>query len=710
MFGDQRRGNSIDREAFHHLCGVKRAHGFLRCHCRTISRCFPVQHPGRNNREIDLGEFRCRGRDTCVINDIDSGPARSMRERRIGPSCPRCNSRGWITMLDGTQEPRANAAGCADNEDVTKSVGLVIHADTRSMSNFPPVAISASINDAAQTPVAAASLGITSADRYWSGFLNCFVLATILSISLQPNLISTCRYAHGMMTEPLHIVWFKRDLRIVDHRPLLEASRRGAVLPLLIIEPAYWREPDTSARQYDFMRETAAELTHALGHLGQPLILRVGEAVDVLETIRQSLGIAALWSHEETGNAWTFARDRAAGAWARHHSIPWHEVRQDGVVRGLQDRNGWARHWDAMMAKQLYDTPRALTPLHGVASDVLPCASELGLTADSCIARQTGGRQAGLVALESFLYQRGRDYRRAMSSPLDGAEACSRVSPYLAFGALSMRETAQHTWGRLRDIKGDTTPEARAWRGSMVSFSGRLHWHCHFMQKLESEPALEFRELHPSMRGLRPAEADLALLHAWAAGETGFPFLDACMRSLKATGWLNFRMRAMVTSFASYNLWQPWRASGLHLARQFTDYEPGIHWPQVQMQSGTTGINTIRIYNVVKQGYDQDPTGAFVRRWVPELAGVPDQLVHEPWRWDGATTVLGKSYPVPIVDLAASTKAAKDRVFAARGTRAFRDAADAIQSKHGSRKSGLPMTGQVRAKAKKPAGQMEFDL
>ena len=102
-------------------------------------------------------------------------------------------------------------------------------------------------------------------------------------------------------------------------------------------------------------------------------------------------------------------------------------------------------------------------------------------------------------------------------------------------------------------------------------------------------------------------------LAAWEAGETGLPFVDACMRYLRATGWLNFRMRSMLVAVASYHLWLDWRATGPHLARQFTDYEPGIHWPQVQMQSGTTGMNTVRIYNPVKQGRDQDPAGVFTR-------------------------------------------------------------------------------------------------
>jgi deoxyribodipyrimidine photo-lyase len=168
------------------------------------------------------------------------------------------------------------------------------------------------------------------------------------------------------------------------------------------------------------------------------------------------------------------------------------------------------------------------------------------------------------------------------------------------------------------------------------------------------------------------------------------------MRALDKSGWINFRMRAMLKSFASYHLWLPWRDSGLHLARQFVDSEPGIHWPQVQMQSGTTGINTVRIYNPVKQGHDQDPTGIFVRAWLPELASVPGGFIHEPWRWPGSTSL---PYPSPIVDNAAAMRASRDAVHAVRRSADHREAAHRIVARHGSRKAGIPMRGGRRKPA-----------
>jgi deoxyribodipyrimidine photo-lyase len=512
---------------------------------------------------------------------------------------------------------------------------------------------------------------------------------------------------------PLQLVWFKRDLRIRDHRPLAEAAKRGPVLPLHVVEPGLWRQPDAAARHWQFIAACLGELDAELSQLGQPLILRVGGVIDVVEQIRQSHGIAALWSHEETGNGWTFTRDKAVKAWARSHGIPWHEIPQHGVIRRLSNRNGWAAAWDRQMAEPVTPPPQRLPVIAGIEREAIPSRADLGLPPDGCTERQAGGRRAGLAMLTSFLGGRGRNYRREMSNPLSGATGCSRLSPHLAWGTVSMREAAQATWTRLQHLKDDPSPDAKALRASLVSFSGRLHWHCHFMQKLESEPAIEFREFHPAMRGLRPEIADPQLLKAWADGQTGYPFLDACMRSLNATGWLNFRMRAMVQSFASYNLWLPWRDTGLHLARQFTDYEPGIHWSQAQMQSGTTGINTIRIYSVVKQGHDQDPTGAFVRRWVPELADVPDRHLQEPWAYDGAGAIVGRVYPERIVDIKASTAAAKDRIYGARKAAGFYAAADTIQSKHGSRKSGIPMRGVKPAKRKAATAntdQLKFDL
>ncbi|MGC9417540.1 MAG: FAD-binding domain-containing protein [Rhodovulum sp.] len=504
------------------------------------------------------------------------------------------------------------------------------------------------------------------------------------------------------------LLWFKRDLRVVDHPALvLAAEGGGEVLPLYIVEPEYWSLPDTSARQWAFTAESLFDLACALERLGAPLHVKTGDAVAVLESLATAYRVTRLVSHEETGNWWTYARDRRVAAWARARGMPWQELPQSGVVRRLKGRDGWAAARDSFMRRPLQAAPAGLRGVPGTTT-AIPTAHDLGLDSDSCPERQRGGRTEGMALLDSFLSERGRDYRKAMSSPRTGAISCSRLSPHLALGTLSPREVERATERRRAEVKGSR----EGWAGSLKSFSARLAWRDHFMQKLENEPELERRCLHPAYEGLRPATPDAARLAAWASGETGLPFVDACMRSLISTGWLNFRMRAMLVSFASYHLWLDWRATGPILARYFTDYEPGIHWPQLQMQSGTTGMNTIRIYNPVKQGHDQDPAGAFTRAWVPELASVPDAFLHEPWRWEGAGRLLGRDYPEPMVEMVAAARAAREAVWAVRRGDAFREEAARIVRRHASRKdpAGRFVSDHAPRRRGEDTRQMSLDL
>ncbi len=497
------------------------------------------------------------------------------------------------------------------------------------------------------------------------------------------------------------VVWFKRDLRVHDHAPLMHAARQGPVLCLYVVEPSLWAQPDSALQHYQFARESLRDLAWQLRACGAALQLAVGEVPEVLARLHAQQPFSALVSHEETGNGHTYARDRAVQRWCRLQGVSWREWPQHGVVRRLTSRDEWHARWQAhMQAPSLPPpTPGSLVGVKLPWQDTWPAPESLGLPLHDPPHRQRGGRGLALQVLDSFLHDRCRQYRGGISSPLSAPDACSRLSPYLALGCLGMREVVQATSQRLGQLRDLPTAHATRQRQGLNAFMSRLHWHCHFIQKLESEPALEFANLHRGYDGLRETTCHPEHFDALQQGRTGWPMVDACVAMLRDTGWINFRMRAMLVSVAAYPLWLHWRPVGLWLARQFLDYEPGIHWSQMQMQSGTTGINTTRVYNPLKQAQDHDPQGLFVRQWLPALRQVPPAWLLEPWRMPESVQQrcgvrVGKDIPAPLVDLAVATRAAKARLHERRAQPAVRAAKAAIVEKHGSR---LARPGAARA-------------
>lgn len=508
-------------------------------------------------------------------------------------------------------------------------------------------------------------------------------------------------------------MWFKRDLRTADHAPLAAAAACDAALGLYVVEPEWLAAPEFDPQHLAFARACVEPLKAELASWGLPLVVQAQPMLAALSELHQATGFTHLFSHEETGSGWTYERDKAVARWCRAHGVIWQQWPQNGVVRALKDRRGWAARWHQRMAQPLVPMPSGFR-----ATAVGAGSSSAFLTDDPwptglapARALPPAGEAAAQATLGSFLRERGSGYRKALSSPLSAEQGCSRLSAHLAFGTVSMRQVYQATEAQIDACAAQGTPEARRMAYDLRGFASRLRWHCHFMQKLESEPAIEWRHFSRAFDGLRdetdtPTGEAAGRLTAWETGMTGFPMVDACMRSLNATGWLNFRMRAMLVSFAAYHLWLHWRAPGLHLARQFLDFEAGIHWSQMQMQSGTTGINTVRMYSPTKQALDHDPQGEFIARWCPELAGVPVPLRFTPWKLSDEQQralgcVIGRDYPAPIVDEATAAKAAKERIFGARASKAAQAEADRVQSQHGSRKSGLPQTSSRSGKVRR---------
>lgn len=245
----------------------------------------------------------------------------------------------------------------------------------------------------------------------------------------------------------------------------------------------------------------------------------------------------------------------------------------------------------------------ALLPVEGAEPGAIPPARTLRLAAERCPNRQAGGDPALWLARTPW---RGRQ-----SSVAAMERTGSRLSPWLVWGAVTGEEAAAVA-GR-----GRLALRAAARRGSVT-----------------------------------PPDEGAGLAAAWARGETGLPFADACLRYLAATGWLPAPLRAMVVSVAAHLMEAGPRAAGEALARASTDYDPALLWAGIS-------VALARPVDPVALGERLDPQGAFLRRWLPELAGVPDAALHRPWRWQGARRLLGHRYPEPVADPATALRACR---------------------------------------------------
>ena len=479
----------------------------------------------------------------------------------------------------------------------------------------------------------------------------------------------------------MQIVWFKRDLRIFDNEVFKKACVQGPFIPLYIFEKALWKQCPLSNKHYTFLVQSLNDLNNELEKLGQTLIIEKENPIEVFKKYHAKYNINTVWSHQETWNLWVKQRNDKLSKWFKSNNIEWIEVAQNGVIRNLKSREGWAREWNIRMNKNLFTAMPKLTRTCEKEYN-LPLHSELGLKDENNKNFVLGGRKEGLKLLNTFLNYRGENYSTEMSSPITAILSSSKLSAHISFGTLSLKEIFQMANKRIEYLQTNSLIDNNNWIRSIKSFVKRLHWHCHFIQKLEDDPSIEFKNMHSQYDGIRENEFNEDFFIAWKNGVTGFPFLDACMRSLKTYGWINFRMRAMLMSFASYHLWLHWKYTADFLATLFIDYEPGIHYSQSQMQSGTTGINSIRIYNPIKQGIDHDPKGLFIKKWVPELFNVPDNHIHTPW----LSKTKIKDYPLPVVDEKIARREATKKIYNIRNTKEFKEQAKSIYLKHGSRK------------------------
>ena len=468
------------------------------------------------------------------------------------------------------------------------------------------------------------------------------------------------------------IIILNRNLRLLDNAALYYGSLKSNFIVIYLYDVDYWKANGKSSRQLKFSNDCLEELDKDLKNLNSKINIFNGSFYDLGKWIEMNYNNFSIHiNHCTDVNYFREGFDNFKENFKNKITV----YDDFGLQLNNFDRDTWSKNWNHIMNSDLLGVPKPSNNkdrlnLIGFSN----FKNEISCEFSGLSNIQEGGTSKAKELLETFLDQRCKGYRIKMSSPSQSENSCSRLSPHFTYGSISIRQVYQQLNKMLPELNN---------KKDLYSFKKRLYWHCHFVQKLHTEPELEFYSMHRMCDDLRP-EYDDEIIEKWIEGETGFPFLDACMKFLNENGWINFRMRAMIMSFASYNLWQPWQKTSPRLAELFTDYEPGIHISQVQMQSGVTGINLPRIYSIAKQSMDQDPDAVWTKNLLPQLKDFDPKLIHN--------AELNASYIPQIVDLKTSAKFARDQVWGIRKSIEFKNEARKVYLKHGSRRKRYTKT------------------
>lgn len=439
------------------------------------------------------------------------------------------------------------------------------------------------------------------------------------------------------------VVWHCRNLRITDH-PAIEYATENyeSVLPIFIFDPSFYVDGGLACdARIQFLHESVDDLAEQYASRDGQLTVGHGDPVGVLSNFVDA-GWDIVTTADPTGR-YGWKRDNDA---AEACDVTF--IDADGLTRGeTNSRENWSERVEQWFTAEQCEWDRDSVTLRCIEAPVTTTrvAAEYSISPSKDVSR-CGGTSAARAVLNDFSDSLSA-YPGNISAPQDARTGTSQLSPYLRFGCLSVRQVYQTIESECADGRAKNM------------FVSRLFWNKHYNQKLVDWPGWMDEAVNPVLQEFHSDTYDSELVEAWKHGQTGYPMVDASMRCLKATGWLNFRMRAMCASFLCDLLQQPWKIGADWFYYHLLDADPAINYTQFQIQAGVDGTNMMRVYNPRKQVRDTDPEGDFIRSWVPELRELPSKFLDKPEKTpvhvqDQCEVSIGEDYPYPVVEYEAA--------------------------------------------------------
>ena len=445
---------------------------------------------------------------------------------------------------------------------------------------------------------------------------------------------------------PRIAVWHRDDLRVRDNAALAAAATDGVPAPVFVVDPTFYRSGMAADARLRFLHESLDTLDARYAARGSGLTLREGDPGAVLE----NLPVDRIYVNRSVTAR--YGRDRDDRLFDRDDVTTFAD---DGLDRTDRPREAydWQASAEAYFGRDPHPAPERLPPTPLAAGPAVDDVEDRYDVDPEKREVPTGGAVAAWERLREFAANLDR-YPGGIADPAAAEERTSHLSPYLQLGCLSVREAHRQVERAGTDGHGKRL------------FEKRCYWNRHYAQKLVDWPGWTDHAVNPVFRGLFRDRHDPDLVAAWKAGETGYPLVDASMRALRETGWLNFRTRAMCASFYTYVLQCWWRVGADHFYRHLIDGDAAINYTQWQSQSNLTGVHPVRIYDPRKQVREHDPEGQFIRRYVPELRDLPTEHLARPERTpvgvqEAVGVRVGETYPRPIVDFEARAAEARRR-------------------------------------------------